>query len=104
VAHELGKTILGVVVNKAGEHAHEMKIGEVEKLLDLPVIGVIPYDDNVRKSLKLKHPVTHTHPNTKASKSYEELAGLILGRKYFEIYNKKSRSLQDYVLEKLGLI
>jgi septum site-determining protein MinD len=104
VAHELGKTILGVVVNKAGEHAHEMKISEVEKLLDLPVIGVIPYDDNVRKSLKLKHPVTHTHPNTKASKSYEELAGIILGRKYFEIYNKKSRSLQDYVLKKLGLI
>jgi MinD-like ATPase involved in chromosome partitioning or flagellar assembly len=75
-----------------------------EKLLDLPVIGVIPYDDNVRKAVKLKHPVTHTHPNAKASKSYEELAGLILGRKYFEIYNKKSRTLQDYVLEKLGLI
>ena len=104
VAHELGKTILGVVVNKAGEHMHEMKISEVEKLLDLPVIGVIPYDNNVRKAFTLKHPVTHTHPNTKASRSFEEVAGLILGRKYFEIYNKKSRSMQDYVLHKLGLI
>jgi len=104
VAHELGKTILGVVVNKAGEHAHEMKISEVEKLLDLPVIGVIPYDDNVRKAVKLQHPVTHTHPKTRASKSFEEVAGLMLGRKYFEIYNKKSKSLQDYVLKKLGLI
>jgi septum site-determining protein MinD len=104
VAHELGKTILGVVVNKAGEHTHEMKISEVEKLLDLPVIGVIPYDDNVRKAVKLQHPVTHTHPKTKASRGFEEVAGLILGRKYFEIYNKKSRTIQDYVLKKLGLI
>ena len=104
VAHELGKTILGVVVNKAGEHRHEMKISEVEKLLDLPVIGIIPYDDNVRKAVKLQHPVTYTHPKAKASKSFEEVAGLILGRKYFEMYNKKSRSMQDYVLHKLGLI
>jgi septum site-determining protein MinD len=104
VAHELSKTILGVVINKAGEHSHEMKVSEVEKLLDLPVIGVIPYDNNVKKALKLKHPVTHTHPRTKASRSYEEIAGLLLGKKYFEMNNKKGRTMYDYVLEKLGLI
>jgi septum site-determining protein MinD len=104
VAHELGKTILGVVVNKAGEHSHEMKVSEVEKLLDLPVIGVIPYDNNVKKALKLRHPVTHTHPRTKASRSYEEIAGLLLGKNYFESVNKKGRTMYDYVLEKLGLI
>ena len=104
VAHELGKTMLGVVVNKSGEHSHEMKVSEIEKLLDLPVIGVIPYDDNVKKALKLKHPVTHTHPRAKASRSYEEIAGLLLGKKYFETTNKKSRTMYDYVLEKLGLI
>jgi len=104
VAHELGKVILGVVVNKAGEHRHELKVNEVEKLLDLPVIGVIPYDMNVKNSLKLKHPVTHTHPRTKASRGYEELAGLILGKTYFEATNKRSRAMQDYVLKKLGLI
>jgi septum site-determining protein MinD len=104
VAHELGKTILGVVINKAGEHSHEMKTSEVEKLLDLPVIGVIPYDNSIRKAFKQKNPVTHTHPKAKASKSFEEVAGLLLGRKYFEMYNKKSRGLQDYVLRKLGLV
>ena len=104
IAHELGKTILGVVVSKAGEHQHELKINEIEKLLDLPVIGVIPYDLNVKKSLKLKHPVTHTYPRTQASKSYEELAGLILGKNYFEATNKRSRAMQDYVLKKLGLL
>jgi len=104
VAHELGKTILGVVVNKAGEHRHELKINEIEKLLDLPVIGVVPYDQNVMEAQRLKHPVTHSHPKTKASKSYEELAGLLLGKKYFEAANKKSRLMQDYVLKRMGLM
>ena len=102
VAQEIGKTIIGIVVNKAGRDKHELGINEIEKILDLPVIGVIPYDKNVRKSLRLKHPVTHTHPKTKASKSYEEIAGLLLGKKYFDSVNKKSRTLYNYVLEKLG--
>lgn len=104
VAHELGKNLLGVVVNKMGEYKHELKINNIEKLLDLPVIGVIPYDNNVKEAFKLKHPVTHTHPNSKASKSYEQLAGLLLGKKYFAAINKRSNSLKEYVLNKLGLI
>ncbi len=104
VAHELGKTILGVVVNKQGEHRHELKVNQMEKLLDLPVIGIIPYDNDVRKALALNHPVTHSHPKAKASRSYEELAGLLLGKKYYESINKKSRTMYDYVLEKLGLV
>ena len=102
LAHELGKTILGVVINKQGEHRQELKVNEVEKLLDLPVIGVIPYDTAVREALKLKHPVTLSHPKSKASKSYEELAGLLLGKSYFESINKKGGSLYDYVLKGLG--
>jgi MinD-like ATPase involved in chromosome partitioning or flagellar assembly len=58
----------------------------------------------VKKSVVLKHPVTHSHPKTKASRSYEELAGLLLGKRYFESINKKSRTMYDYVLEKLGLV
>ena len=103
VAHELGKTILGVVINKVRGDKHELRIDEVEKLLALPVIGVIPYDKNVRKALKMKYPVTHTHPKTKASKSYEKVAGLLLGEKYFESINKKSKTMYDYMIKELGL-
>ncbi|MBW3001410.1 cell division ATPase MinD [Candidatus Woesearchaeota archaeon] len=103
VANEIGKTVLGVVINKVKESKHELKIDEVEKLLSIPVIGVIPYDKNVRKALKQKQPVTHSHPRTKASKSYEEIAGLLLGKRYFNSVNKKSRIIEDYTLNHLGL-
>ena len=102
LAHELGKTILGVVVNKYKEHKQELKLSEVERLLNLPVIGIIPYDNQVKHALRLKHPVTYSHPRSKASKSYEELAGLLLGQAYFESISKKSNRMYDYVLRRLG--
>ena len=103
VAQEVGRTILGVVVNKVREDKHELRISEIEKLLDLPVIGIIPYDNNVRKALKKKHPVTSLHPKSKASRGYEEIASLLLGKKYFESVNKKSKILEGYALKKLGM-
>ena len=103
VAQELGKTILGVVVNKVRGEKHELKTKDIEKLLDLPVIGVIPYDKNIAKAQVLKHPVTHSHPKSKASKEYERIASLLLGKRYFESTNKKSKTMEDYVLREVGL-
>ncbi len=103
VAQELGKTIHGVVVNKVRGDKHELGISQIEKLLDLPVIGVIPYDKNVRKALSRKLPVTHSHPKSKASKEFERIAGVLLGEKYLSSQNNKSSGLYDYVLRKLGL-
>lgn len=102
VANELGKTILGVVLNKRGEHRHELNVPEIEKLLDLPVIGIIPYDRKIKSAQQFRHPVTYIHPNSKSSKSYEELAGLLLGKTYFESTGR-DRTLYNYVLRKLGL-
>ena len=79
---DVGKVILGVVVTKVTYDKLEMKDEEIEKVLDIPIIGKISYDDNVRKSLKMKYPVLYTHPKSKASKDYRLLATKILGDKY----------------------
>lgn len=102
LAHEMGKTILGVVLTKVRNDKHEMKAEEVEKLLDLPVIGVVPFDEAVRKAQRMKSPVTHSYPRSKAGKSYEELAAMLLGEKYFRSVNKKENTLFYYILRKLG--
>lgn len=104
LAHEMGKTILGVVLTKVRNDKHEMKVDEVEKLLDLPVIGVVPFDEAVRKAQRMKSPVTHSHPRSKASKSYEKLAAMLLGEKYFRSVTKKGNTLFDYILRKLGFV
>jgi septum site-determining protein MinD len=102
LAQEMGKTILGVVLTKVRNDKHEIKVREVEKLLDLPVIGVIPFDNAVRQAQKNNKPVTQSHPKSKAGKSYEALARMLLGSKYFDSINKKTSVLRKYILKRLG--
>jgi MinD-like ATPase involved in chromosome partitioning or flagellar assembly len=40
---------------------------------------VIPEDDSVKKSLNKRDAVIHTHPKSKASKKYREIAEKISG-------------------------
>lgn len=82
VSRDVGKLVLGALVTKVSKDKFSMKDREIEKLLDVPVIGHISYDENIRKALRLKNPVLYTHPNTKASRQYRLLASTILGEKY----------------------
>jgi cell division ATPase MinD len=101
LAHELGKNILGVVLNKVRGDRYELAVEDVEKLLDLPVISAIPFDQAIRKSIRAKNPVTESHPHSASSRKYHELASMLLGRKTMESVSKK-KTLKDYVLKKLG--
>jgi MinD-like ATPase involved in chromosome partitioning or flagellar assembly len=101
LAHELGKTILGVVLNKARKDKYELNTEEVEKLLDLPVIGVVPFDNAIRKSITKKQPVTHSYPKSRAAMEYEELASMLLGRKYLSRVSKNN-TIKEYILRGLG--
>ena len=101
VAHELGKTVLGVVLNRVRNDKYELSIQDVETMLDTPVISVVPFDSAVAKSLGMKHPVTHSHPRSRASRQYEQLAAMLLGKRYMESLLRK-KTMKHYILKKLG--
>ncbi len=82
VAEELGVRSLGVVLNMTGEGRHELGKQEVEQLIELPVISMIPRDKEVLRSLSAKLPVTDMSPNTKSSRELDRLAAYIAGEYY----------------------
>ncbi len=82
VAYESGAYVLGVVVNKYRKDSAEMKLDEIEHMLDSPILATIPYDDEVRKSIKAKVPVVLRAPNSPASLAYKKLAADLFGIKY----------------------
>ncbi len=102
LAERLGTKVSGVVLTKVKKDKVEMSIENVESLLEKPVIGIIPDDDTIRKAVKMKHPVTYTHPKTHASIGYKKLAANLLGEKYEEDLVKKD-GLFSYMLKLLGL-
>lgn len=84
LAEQMGKEVRGVIVTKAYASKYEMPIKNIEEMLELPILGVIPDDDKIRASLSMKDAVIHTHPNSKASREYMKIAAKIAGIKYKE--------------------
>lgn len=77
---ELGKEIKGVIITRTRGDKTEMPIKNVQEMLELPILGIIPEDRNIKQSAVMKDAVIHTHPKTKAARAYREIAAKIIGK------------------------
>ena len=81
-SQRLGKKTIGVIVNMLRGEKGEISDQDIMKMLELPVYGLIPYDEEVRKSFLQEKvsPVMVRKPNCPAAlaiqKSAAKLAGL----------------------------
>jgi septum site-determining protein MinD len=105
LADKVGVNVVGVIVNRFKNDSFDMSLDNIRDLLDKPIIGVVPEDENVRKSIAVRHPVVYTHPDSKASVAFKELAAKLSGQKYVHSIkeSKDTPSKLHQVLKKLGL-
>lgn len=102
LAEELKKPIAGVIVTRVKkDHEIEMQPDSVKDMLEVPVLGMIPEDRSVQKSLNLKDAVVHTHPKSKASRAYKEIVAKLLDIPYDS--NKDREKVLARFFKKLGL-
>jgi len=81
VAREMGKEPLGIVINRVRDK-YELSTGEIEDMCDLRVIGHIPEDKNVKKSLFEKNPIVLHKPHSGAAVAYMKIAHSLIGEEY----------------------
>ena len=84
VARQMGKEINGVVVTRHRSANYEMPLSSIRSMLEAQIIGVVPEDKAVKEALNLRDAVCHTHPRSKVSKKYLEIACKVDGRKVEE--------------------
>jgi septum site-determining protein MinD len=87
----LGKEVRGVIIARTKRTKSEMPINNVKEMLELPILGIVPEDDNVPASVAMKDALIHTHPKSKASRAYREIAAKIIGNFSY----KEKRSLWE---------
>ncbi|NIO21475.1 MAG: P-loop NTPase [Candidatus Aenigmarchaeota archaeon] len=73
---------LGVVVNRIKRESHEVPIEHIEEMLGVPVIGRIPEDREVRKSIALKEPIVYHNPRSHAAQHIRSIAAGLIGEEY----------------------
>lgn len=84
IAEKTGAKILGVVVNRVRDHKHELSMGEIQSIVEYPVIGSVPEDIEVARSIAMKMPVVHHSPKSKAAHEFKRLAATIVGEVYIQ--------------------
>ncbi len=81
IAKKYNKKILGIVLNRVtGKDA--LKKDNISSFFELPVIGVIPEDHIIRKSIEAKNPIVLRHPDHKISSEFKKIAYNLLGKKF----------------------
>ncbi len=78
-AHEQGMRTKGVIINRTKDDSFEISQENIFALLNVPILGVIPEDDLIRKSLQLKSPVVYSYPESLSAQGYTHIAQKILG-------------------------
>lgn len=82
LAREMGKEPMGIVVNRIRD-SYELKPEEIEGMCDVPVIGIIPEDSNVKKSMFEKVPLVKYSPYSPASIAFRKIASNLIGQEYY---------------------
>lgn len=79
VARDRGKNVTGVIITRHKNAKYEMPLSSIKSMLETSIIGVIPEDKAVKESVNKRDAVIHTHPRSKVTKKYQEIARKIAG-------------------------
>lgn len=90
IAEQLKKPVIGVIMTRVRKNKIEMQPDVVKEMLEIPVIGMIPEDLDIQKSLREKDAIVHTHPKSKSARAYKEIAARLINAEYDSKKDKPS--------------
>ena len=105
VAEQMKKKVLGVIITRYEGKKWEMPIETIKDMLETEILGIIPEDDAVKESHRMKNAVILTHPKSDAAKAYRRIANKITNPDQIveKPKEKAKRSIIDRIFDKLGL-
>ncbi len=83
---------IGLIVNRVKNKVYEIKNDEIIRFTELPIIGVIPEDENILSSFNKRTLVTLSKKRSKSKKEFFKIAAKLTGVKYeYSIFEKIKR-------------
>jgi septum site-determining protein MinD len=88
IAKRMGKSIIGVVVNRRKGNDYELSLEDIREMLELPIVAQIPEDRLVEESIAAKQPIIEYAPHSDAAIEINRLAYKLTGRNFEYKYAK----------------
>jgi len=83
ITEKMSATPIGIIVNMYKEkESNQINLKEIQTICGLPVVGVIPYDDNIKRSIFKGMPAVCLNPNAPSSISFKKIAASLIEEDY----------------------
>lgn len=82
LAEQMRVPVLGTIVTRVRKDDIELQPETVKEMLEVPILGMVPEDLFVKRSISMKDAVVHTHPGSNAARAYKEIAAKLIGIEY----------------------
>ncbi len=92
-ARSRGKNVLGAVVNMYSSPKKHLSVAEVEKTLEMPVLGVIDHSKTIQRSIFDTQPAVSMDPHAKPSREFKRIAAELTGNQYDPTLVEKLKGL-----------
>ena len=102
LSEQLKTPIRGVIITRVKKNNIEVQPETVKDMLEATILGMVPEDITVAKSLNLKDAVVHTHPKSKAARAYKEIAAQLADIDYDSDVDREG--ILTRFFKRLGLI
>ena len=102
VAQRLGSKTIGVIINMTRNEKGEITKQDISNMLELPVLGAVPFDDEVRRSFMQGKvaPVSVRKPDAIAVAEFLKIAQRLTGLKIVEEAKPKKQGFFAKLLSK----
>lgn len=81
LAIDMDKHVAGVIVNRVSKK-HEIAIEHIAKVCRAPIIGIVPEDANIKKSLHNRKPLILMKPYSPTSIAFKKISSKLIGKDY----------------------
>lgn len=82
IAEKFETRNLGVVVNRVRGESHELSLDHIKDFLNMPILGTVPEDREVRKAIANKEPVVTFSPKCLAAQKFKKIAADMAGYEF----------------------
>ena len=82
VLKQMGRKKVGIVLNMMSGSGHEIADNIVEDVLNIPIVGIIPFEKSMKQSMVMGTPMMDYNPVSKSSMAFMELAANLSGEEY----------------------
>lgn len=82
LAKQRGTPIVGLVLNKVYGKNFELTLKDIENVVEVPIMAIIPHDINVPKALSEFETFNYYKPGSRGAEEIKKLAALLIGEKY----------------------